>query len=582
MNLSDSRAITFDHVIVGGGSAGCVVANRLSADPATQVLLIEAGPDFEPGREPEVIRDRGLRTLGLPQYFWPDLRVTNATGATEIYPQAKLMGGGSSINGMHGQRGLASDYDEWRALGVVGWGWDDVLPYFKRMERDEDIHDDNHGHSGPVSVCRVPEDQWSPLTLALRRAFDARGLPRLPDANAGHGDGTMATPLSNTSEARASSAASYLTGDVRARRNLRIMSETKVARIVFDDRRVSGVRLDDGRVIKAENVVLCAGALHSPGILLRSGIGPAAALQDAGIPVLADLPGVGSNLRSHPMFAVVSHLKPAGRQRDLSVRPPAPMLMRYSSRYAGCPPTDMQINLWERNPAALKVDPLNRQMSLFMVLLQKAYSTGFVRLDPSAPEGPLQINFKLLDDARDLGRIVDAFRMAGKLLLEGELAPLVNESFIPNMMLGKAPDAMTKKLLTDTLQARIISSLGAFAMDHVPGMRASAMRDAGLSVRDILAKPEHQLADLMKRVVNPSGHPAGTCRMGDPRHADTVLDSRCRVIGVEGLRVVDASIFPTLMNAGPNFPVMMAAEKVSEMAIQDRRAGVRLACAVES
>lgn len=580
--MSDLNVTTFDYVIVGGGSAGCVMANRLSADPATRVLLIEAGPDFEPGSEPEVIRDRGMRTLSASQYYWPDLQVTNASGVPEFYPQAKVIGGGSSINGMHGQRGLARDYDEWGQLGVQGWGWSDVLPYFKRMETDHDIHDANHGDQGPVSVCRVPEAQWSPLTLALRRTFDARGLPRLADANAGHGDGTMPTPLSNTSQARASSAASYLTREVRARRNLQIQSGTTVARILFDQRQVSGVRLMDGRVIKTPNVVLCAGALHSPGLLLRSGVGPGVELQQAGIDVVADLPGVGRNLRSHPMFAVVSHLKRAGRQHDVSVRPPVPMLVRYSSGHAGCPETDMQINLWERSPGALKVDPLNRQMSLFMVLLQKTCSAGVVKLQPAAPQGPLNINFNLLEDHRDMGRMVEAFRMTADLLLEGSLAPLVNESFIPNMMLGQPPDALTMKLMTDTRQARILSTLGAWAMDTIPGLRAAAMRGAGPNIRDLVNGPEQGLVELLKKIVNPSGHPAGTCRMGDPKQLHTVLDARCRVVGVEGLRVVDASIFPTLMNAGPNFPVLMAAEKVSEMAIEDRREGLRLAaCAAE-
>lgn len=561
----------FDYIIVGGGSAGCVMANRLSADPAIRVLLIEAGPDFEPGEEPEAIRDRGVRTIMLPDYFWPDLIVSNGNGVDAPCLQAKVMGGGSSINGMHGQRGVARDYDEWRQLGVEGWGWDDVLPYFRRMETDADVRDDLHGDRGPVQVRRVPESQWSPLTHALRQIFDERGLPRLSDANAGGGDGTMATPVSNTPQTRASAATSYLTREVRARPNLRIMSRTKTSRILFEGRRVSGVQLEDGRTIAAGNVVLSAGALHSPGILLRSGIGPAPALRQAGIAMVCDSPGVGGNLLSHPSFMIVSHLKRAGRQHDRSVRPPVPMLVRYSSGYPACPPTDMQINLWERNPGPLLHDPLNRQMSWFMVLLQKSYSSGHVCLDPSNPSGPLAINFNLLRDDRDLGRIVDAYRLAAHLLLEGPLARLVNNSFIPHMALGKAPDPMTMKLLTDTLQARLISGVGAFAMDYIPGARAKAMADAGLDIRETLAMPEDELIDLMKKIITPGGHPAGTCRMGDPARKGTVVDSRCRVVGVEGLRVVDASIFPSMMNAGPNFPVIMAAEKVSDMIVEDRR-----------
>lgn len=248
------------------------------------------------------------------------------------------------------------------------------------------------------------------------------------------------------------------------------------------------------------------------------------------------------------------------------------MLVRYSSGYPGCQPTDMQLNLWERNPGPLKNDPLNRQLSWFMVMLQKSHSRGTVRLNPADPAGPLDINFKLLEDERDLGRVLDAHAMCADLLLHGPMSKFTNNSFIPNMALGKAPDALTMKLLTDTLQARLISTIGALALDYVPGVRAAAMAGAGLDIRKTVAMPTNELIDLMRKIINPSGHAAGTCRMGDPERRETVLDSRCRVVGMEGLRVVDASIFPTLMNAGTNFPVMMAAEKVSEMIVEDRRA----------
>lgn len=572
--MSVTEPGSFDHIIVGGGSAGCVMANRLSAQGDVRVLLIEAGADFAPGSEPDDLRDRGMRTLMSPQYYWEDLTADDGTRAVPFL-QAKVMGGGSSINGMHAQRGIPRDYDEWRQYGVEGWGWDDVLPYFKRLETDFDIAGPMHGAEGPVSICRVPEEKWSKFTKALRQALDIRGIPRLTDANGEDGDGTMPVPLSNTAVERASAAVSYLTKEVRARPNLRIMSQTKVAKVTFDGRRASGVELEDGQRIMSANVVICCGAIHSPGMLLRSGIGPAAELSEAGIEIVADRPGVGRNLRNHSAVSIMSHLSPAGRQRDLSVRPPVPMLARYSSNVPGCQSTDMQLNLWERNPGPLRHDPLNRQMSMLMLLLQKSYSQGDVRLDPANPMGPLRIRANLFSDHRDLVRMVEGFKLCMELLSTEPMAPLVNSSFVPYMIMGRAPDELTKRLLRDTLEARLISTVGAFAMDHVPGMRAKSMQQSGLDIRSILDEPEDRLADLVKSATNIGGHPGGTCRMGGVDSPEAVVDSHCRVIGVERLRVVDASIFPTLMNAGTNLPVMMSAEKVSAMIIQDCREETR-------
>ncbi|UPJ48392.1 GMC family oxidoreductase N-terminal domain-containing protein [Bradyrhizobium sp. 200] len=563
-------------MIVGGGSAGCVIANRLSANPAFRVMLIEAGPDFEPGAEPDAVRDRGVRTLMLRNFFWSDLMISDG-GRPLQFSQAKLMGGGSSINGMHAQRGTQRDYDEWRQMGVEGWGWGDVLPYFKQLENDVDIDNEMHSKNGPVQVRRVPEEKWSGLTLALRDALDKRGLPRIDDANAGGADGTMPVPLSNTAADRASAASSYLTKEVRARPNLRIMSQTKVIRIVFDGKRVSCVELESGERIEADNVFVCAGALHSPALLLRSGLGPAAELAEAGIEVVADRPGIGRHLLNHPILSITSHLKRSGRQLDRRLRPPVPMIARYSSGVVGCQSTDMQLNLWERTPGPLEHDPMGRQLSFLMILLQKPYSQGDVRLDPANPTGPLRLRANILGDRRDLDRMVAGFKMCAEILLTEPVKSLVHSSFMSNLAMGVKPSYLTMKLLQDTLEARLISIFGALAVDYVPGMRARTMAQAGLDIRNMLAEPEEALVDMVKRFTGVGGHPSGTCRMGAIDQRESVVDSRGRVIGVEGLRVVDASIFPSMMNAGTNLPVLMAAEKIADMTIQDRRAGLRAA-----
>ena len=511
----------YDAIIVGAGSAGCALASRLSEDPTRSVLLLEAGPDYlSPERLPPEIANgysQAATSEGSP-YNWGYRAIGTPFQSSLMYvDRGRIVGGSGAVNGQVFLRGLPEDYDGWAARGNGEWSFLKLLPYFRRLETDADIGDDFHGADGPVPVRRFSRQEWRPFQEAFYQACRDAGFPHDPDMNNPDSTGVGPAPFNTRDGVRMSAALTYLDPS-RHRLNLTVRGGALVRRVLFQGSKATGVEVESGGQrfsAQGDQIALAAGGIATPQLLMLSGIGPAKHLSGVGIPVFRDLPGVGQNLRDHPMFTLELKTRDgfsldlAGPRMQVGLRYTVEGSARrndmqlFPSNYSGPGAGDHPNNA--RPPGGVGVR--------LTCMLELAESSGELLLASADPLDPPILDYRYLQSAEDVRRVRECIRLAQRLLEHSAFDSIV---------------------------------------------------EGWLSPSDEDLASDEALESWLMRNVSTTQHTSGTCKMGPDSDPMAVVDQYCRVRGVENLRIADLSVAPQVVRANTNATAIMIGERVAD------------------